>query len=166
MKRGHEVREPRTNREVAWNAGAPPALSSLLLSISGPKWPATAALALELPKYLDRGFTDAELEIQQEPKDQWAAVLTHLMGWPRRQGAGADRCLPAHELVLFPCASSKYMNFLFLGTAMTQEKLGNIILPKQPDTVHTLTDWENKERKYKLPISTLREGTRRFYRHL
>lgn len=40
--------------------------------------------------------------MQQELKDQWAAVLTPGKLAEKQQGAGADQCLPAHELGAVP----------------------------------------------------------------
>ena len=42
------------------------------------------------------------MEMQQEPKDQRAAVLTPGELAEKQEGAGADQCLPAHELGAVP----------------------------------------------------------------
>lgn len=87
------------------------------------KGPATAAPALELRKYLDQDSMMLKEGIQQEPEEQWAAVLTHQVSWPRsnKEQELTGACLPMNW-VPFPYAFQIY-EFL-LGTVTTQEKTG------------------------------------------
>ena len=62
-------------------------------------------------------------EIQQEPEDQWTAVLAHQVSRPRsnKEQELTRACLPMNW-VPFPFAFQIYE--LLLGTVMTQEKTG------------------------------------------
>lgn len=102
---------PGLTGRLVWNAGAPPALVFTIAKHQCLKWPTTAALALELRKYLD---WDSLTLNWRSSRNRRASGLLSLLIWWAGQEATRSRSWPVPACPWTGCCflmPPKYTNF-------------------------------------------------------